>query len=118
MFPPTDQFFNTRAPITHTNVRTTKIKEGSLIGDSARNATPRAAKRKTFNAHRGGQRVRSDSSAAQRGNDDHFVAGLQAMVQAGDAVPVHEETDVRADSILFVRDRRLCLKFTAFNIRD
>ena len=64
----------------------------------------------------GGQRF--DSSAAQRGNDDHFVAGLQAMVQAGDAVPVHEETDVRTDSILFVRDRRLCLKFTAFNIRD
>ena len=58
------------------------------------------------------------ASAAQRGNDDHFIASLQAMVQAGDAVAVHEETDVRADSILFVRDRRLCLKFTAFNIRD
>lgn len=44
------------------------------------------------------------STAAQRGNDDHFVIGVQAMMQAADAVAVHEEADMRVDAILFVND--------------
>jgi len=46
----------------------------------------------------------SASTAAQRGNDDHFVIGLQAIVQARYAVPVHKETNMQAGAILFVND--------------
>ncbi|HYM86756.1 MAG TPA: hypothetical protein VET30_08445, partial [Pseudoxanthomonas sp.] len=74
----------------------------SLFADTARKAIPRLAKRKTFGARRSGPRRRSVSSAAQRGKDDHFVVCLQTMVQASDAVPVHEETNMRANAILFV----------------
>jgi hypothetical protein len=46
----------------------------------------------------------SASTAAQRGNGDRVVIGLQTMVRARYAVPVHEETDMRAEAILFVND--------------
>jgi hypothetical protein len=46
----------------------------------------------------------SASTAAQRGNDDRVVIGLQTMARVRYAVPVDEETDMRADAIPFVND--------------
>ena len=47
----------------------------------------------------------SASTTDQLGNDDRVVIGLQTMARVRYAVPVDEETDMRADAILFLNDR-------------